>query len=81
MSQGSLVDGTKTGRGSVATEETKQLWREAYEIYRKARGNPADRKLDRTARLAEVAEKLQVSPKVAKRRIRNYEAAHKAGRI
>lgn len=81
MSQDALADGTKTGRGSVATEETKQLWREAYEIFRKAQGNPRDRKLDRTARLAEVAQKLQVSPKVAKRRIRNYEAAQKAGRL
>jgi hypothetical protein len=81
MSQYGLPDGTKTGRGSLAGDEVKELWQEAYAVYREAGGVPYDNRQDRTARISEVSSKLGVTRKVAKRRIRNYEAARRAGNI
>ncbi len=81
MSQWGLPDRTKTGRGSVASDKIKALWQEAYAIYLQARGVPYDKKLDSTERISEVAGKIGVTRKVAKRRIRNYEAASRAGHI
>lgn len=81
MSQWGLPDKTKTGRGSVASNEVKALWHEAYAVYQQAHGVPYDKRLDRTKRISEVAVKLGLTRKVAKRRIRNYEAARRAGHI
>ncbi len=81
MSQCRLPDGTKTGRGSLASDEVKELWHEAYAIYQQASGASYDKKQDRTQRISEVVRKLGVSRKVAKRRIRNYEAAKREGNI
>lgn len=61
-------------RGVQASPEVKAEWERAYALYRKAPGNPHDKKLDRTDRINYVAEKLSVTRKQAKRRIRNYEA-------
>ena len=71
-------------RGVQATTEIKQMWREAYTIYQHAQGDPLDRKRDRTERITAVARALGVTRKVAKRRIRNYEAWQrniKAGKV
>lgn len=81
MSQWGLPDKTKTGRGSVASDEVKALWHEAYAVYQQAQGAIHDKRIDRTKRISEVAVKLGVTRKVAKRRIRNYEAAKRAGHI
>ncbi len=81
MSQYGLPDETKTGRGSLASDEVKELWQEAYAVYQEARGAPYDNRQDRTQRISEVSSKLGVSRKVAKRRIRNYEAARREGHI
>lgn len=81
MSQCGLPDGTKTGRGSLASDEVKELWQEAYAIYQQASGAPYNKRQDRTERISEVSSKLEVSRKVAKRRIRNYEAARRARSI
>jgi len=67
MSQSGQPDGTKTGVGSVATDETKQDWKQAWDFYKTIRGPRADR-------ISKVAEKFGVSRKGAKRRIKNYEA-------
>jgi len=77
MSQYGLPDGTKTGKGSLATEEVKAMWRRAYQIYLEAEGDRFDKKHDRTLRLGEVARRLQVTRKAAKRRIKNYEGWQK----
>jgi hypothetical protein len=66
MSQAGLADGTKTGTGSLASEETKQEWQRSWDFYVTVRGARADR-------LAKVAEKFGYSQKGAKRRIKNYE--------
>lgn len=61
-------------RGALAPPEIKAEWERAYEIYRRAPGAPHDKKLDRTQRITYVAEKMNLTRKQAKRRIRNYEA-------
>ncbi|HYO99380.1 MAG TPA: hypothetical protein VER76_04275 [Pyrinomonadaceae bacterium] len=61
-------------RGADATPEVKAEWERAYELYLKAPGAPYDKKLDRTERISYVAEKMNLTRKQAKRRIRNYEA-------
>ncbi len=61
-------------RGKQATEDVKQEWVRAYEIYRQAPGDPYDKKNDRTERIGYVAEKMKLTRKQAKRRVRNYEA-------
>jgi hypothetical protein len=66
MSQEGLANGTKTGIGSLASEETKQEWKSAWDFYVTVRGARADR-------LNKVAEKFGYSRKGAKRRIKNYE--------
>lgn len=81
MSQFGLPDGTKTGKGSIAAPEVKALWRQAYDIYLRAPGDPYDKKNDRTSRITEVARRLRVTRKVAKRRVKNYEGARKLGNI
>jgi len=77
MSQKGLPDGTKTGRGSLATDQVKALWREAYRIYLNAEGDSYNKKRDRTMRITEVAQRLGVARKVAKRRVKNYEGWQK----
>ena len=61
-------------RGLVATPEVKAEWTRAYELYRRAPGDPYDKKNDRTERISYVAHKLNLTRKQAKRRIKNYEA-------
>ena len=61
-------------RGLQATEETKDEWVRAYQLYLEATGDPYDKKKDRTERIEYVARQLGVTRKQAKRRIRNYEA-------
>lgn len=61
-------------RGVQATDEVKGEWSRAYEIYRQAPGDPRDKKNDRASRIDYVAEKLKLTRKQAKRRVRNYEA-------
>lgn len=61
-------------RGVQATPEVKAEWTTAYKIFLSAPGYPKDHKRDRTARIDYVAEKLNLTHKQAKRRIRNYEA-------
>lgn len=61
-------------RGTHAPPEIKAEWERAYEIYLSAPGAPHDKKLDRTERISYVAEKMNLTRKQAKRRIRNYEA-------
>jgi len=64
-------------RGSIATPEVKAEWTRAYALYREAPGDRYDKKNDRTARIGYVAEKLGLTRKQAKRRVRNYEAWQK----
>lgn len=66
MSQLGNPDGTKTGIGSVASEETRLAWKQAWDYYTTIRGPRADR-------ISKVAEKFGLSRKGAKRRIKNYE--------
>lgn len=61
-------------RGIQATPEVKAEWTAAYNLFLAAPGFPYDQKKDRTARIEYVAEKLKLTHKQAKRRIRNYEA-------
>ncbi len=61
-------------RGKQATDETKDEWIRAYDIYLSAPGNPYDKKKDRTERIEFVARTMRLTRKQAKRRIRNYEA-------
>src|SRR5207248_11708295 len=55
--------------GSQATPEVVQTWREVYQLFQKLRG-------ERRERLQQVAEQLGVTYKIARRRLRNYEAMH-----
>jgi hypothetical protein len=64
-------------RGAQATPEVKAEWKRSYDLYRQAPGDPHDKKRDRTERINYVAEKLGVTRKQAKRRVRNYEAWQK----
>ena len=73
MSQNGLPDGTKTGKGSVADEQTKAIWAEAYRIYRFAPVETINSKVERTERISYVAERMGITRKAAKRRIKNYE--------
>ncbi len=61
-------------RGIQAPPEIKQEWVRAYSFYRQAPGVPHDQKLDRTERINYVAEKMNITRKQAKRRVKNYEA-------
>ncbi len=61
-------------RGVQATPETKAEWERAYAIYLSAKGDPYDKKKDRTERINHVAKVMNLTRKQAKRRIRNYEA-------
>lgn len=58
--------------GSQATPEVIQTWVEVYQLVQQSTG-------ERRERLQQVAERLGVSYKVARRRLRNYEAMQKAG--
>jgi hypothetical protein len=60
-------------RGVQATDEVKEEWTYAYKLYKAA---PGDRnpKNDRAARIDYVAEKMNLTHKQAKRRVRNYES-------
>lgn len=59
--------------GSQATPEVIQTWVEVYQLFRACQG-------ERREKLQQVAERLGVSYKVARRRLRNYEAMQKGGR-
>lgn len=61
-------------RGKQAEPQIKQEWERAYDFYRRAPGNPHDKKADRTERIDYVAEQMKLTRKQAKRRVRNYEA-------
>jgi hypothetical protein len=61
-------------RGVQATQETKDEWTRAYDLYLQAPGVPYDKKKDRTERIEYVARQMNLTRKQAKRRIRNYEA-------
>lgn len=60
-------------RGIQATPETKEEWAKAYAFFREAPGDKYDQKKDRTERIAYVAQKMNLTTKQAKRRIKNYE--------
>jgi hypothetical protein len=71
-------------RGKQATEDVKEEWKKAYDIYLSAPGVPHNKKLDRTERINFVAEKMRLTRKQAKRRVKNYEAWQrniKAGKV
>ncbi len=57
--------------GSQATPEVKETWEEVYRLFQQSDG-------ERKERLQQVADRLGVSYKVARRRLRNYEAMKKA---
>jgi predicted 3-demethylubiquinone-9 3-methyltransferase (glyoxalase superfamily) len=59
--------------GSQATPEVIQTWVEVNKLYQELRG-------ERRERLQQVADRLGISFKVAKRRLRNFEAMQKGGR-
>lgn len=61
-------------RGVQATPEVKDEWQRAYEFYRRAPGDPHDKKRDRTERINYVARMMNLTRKQAKRRVKNYEA-------
>jgi predicted 3-demethylubiquinone-9 3-methyltransferase (glyoxalase superfamily) len=58
--------------GSQATPEVIKTWEEVYRLFQECSG-------DRRERLQQVADRLGVSFKVARRRLRNYEAMRKGG--
>ncbi len=58
--------------GSQATPEVIQTWVEVYQLLQQFTG-------ERRERLQQVADHLGVSYKVARRRLRNYEAMNRAG--
>lgn len=59
--------------GSQATPEVIQTWVEVYQLFQTFTG-------ERKERLQQVADKLGLTYKVARRRLRNYEAMKKGGR-
>ena len=61
-------------RGVQATPEVKEEWKRAYGFYMQAPGDRYDKKKDRTERINYVAQKMNLTRKQAKRRVRNYEA-------
>jgi hypothetical protein len=61
-------------RGKQATEDVKEEWKIAYEHYQAAPGVPHNKKLDRTERINYVADKMNLTRKQAKRRVKNFEA-------
>jgi hypothetical protein len=61
-------------RGIQATPEVKEEWKVAYRYYVEAPGDRFDKKKDRTDRINYVAEKMSLTRKQAKRRVRNFEA-------
>ncbi len=61
-------------RGHQATDEVKQEWAHAYELFLKAPGSPRDAKNDRAERINYVAREMNLTHKQAKRRVRNYES-------
>lgn len=61
-------------RGKQATEDVKDEWKRAYQFYMAAPGVPHNKKLDRTERINYVAEKMHLTRKQAKRRVKNFEA-------
>ena len=61
-------------RGKQATPEVKEEWKRAYAFYLQAQGDPYDKKKDRSGRIGFVAEKMNLTRKQAKRRVKNYEA-------
>ena len=56
--------------GSQATPEVIKTWVEVYELYQEFDG-------ERKERLQQVADRLGITFKVARRRLRNYEAMMK----
>ena len=60
-------------RGVQATPEVKAEWERAYDIFLQAKGDPYDKKKDRTERINHVARMMNLTRKQAKRRIKNYE--------
>ncbi len=56
--------------GSQATPEVKEMWEEVHQLFQQFNG-------ERKERLQQVADHLGVSYKVARRRLRNYEAMKK----
>jgi hypothetical protein len=61
-------------RGQQATAEVKDEWKRAYKFYEESKGDPYDKKNDRTERINYVARMMDLTHKQAKRRVRNYEA-------
>ena len=61
-------------RGQQATPEIKAEWKRAYSYYEESKGDPYDKKNDRTERIGYVATMMSLTHKQAKRRVRNYEA-------
>jgi hypothetical protein len=55
--------------GTQATPEVIQSWVEVYNLFQECKG-------ERRERLQQVAERLGVTYKIARRRLRNYEAMH-----
>ena len=60
--------------GSQATPEVIATWVEVYKLFQQFAG-------ERREKLQQVADRLGVTYKVARRRLRNYEAMRKAGKI
>lgn len=56
--------------GTQATLEVIQTWQEVHQLFQKLEG-------ERRERLQQVAERLGISYKVARRRLRNFEAMKK----
>jgi predicted ArsR family transcriptional regulator len=59
--------------GSQATPEVIETWVEVNKAYQECKG-------ERRERLQQVADRLGISFKVAKRRLRNFEAMQKVGK-
>ena len=59
--------------GSQATPEVIQTWIEVYQVFQECKG-------ERREKLQQVADRLGLSYKVARRRLRNYEAMQKGSK-
>ncbi len=59
--------------GSQATPEVIQTWNEVHQLFQTFKG-------ERREKLQQVADRLGISFKVARRRLRNYEAMQKGSK-
>jgi len=71
----------KKNTGSLATTHDLNEWAKAYRLYVSASMRVLPGQSERRARIEYAARQLGITPKQAKRRVRNYEGAYKNGNL